>query len=97
MISSDKQTAWNSTFILHRSLLEKNQQLKACVDHLRRLPYEKAIRQSVSVSQRLIATQNLIQDIDTASTKLQRETLNLDLDAPLLEWSTEKSDMDSLP
>lgn len=97
MYPIDKQNAWNSTFILHKSLLDKNQQLKACVEHLRKLPHDRAIKQLTTISQGLVTTQKVIQEVDMASVKLHKESVNLNMDTRLLKWPTKDSDMATLP
>lgn len=70
--------------ILHRTLYTKNQQLSACLAHLKRHPYEKAAKDFHTISQRLVGVQKAIQDANIAVHKLKREQKNLDFEIRML-------------
>lgn len=71
---------------MQRSLVNKNQQFAACVEHLRRFPYEVALKKMTSINERLVGVQILIQDIDDAVGKLDREARNFTFDTQVLNW-----------
>lgn len=59
--------------VLHRNLYTKNQQLHACLAHIHRHPFEQASQDLNTISQRLVSTQRIIQDVDVAVSKMKRD------------------------
>ena len=65
---------------LHRSLCAKNYQFRASMDHLHKHPLQVASKNVHSMSQCLVHNQKIIQELNSAMIKIQRELKNLDID-----------------
>lgn len=66
----------NALPLLHKTLYTKNQQLYHCLCHLLRHPYEQAAKDLHIISQRLVDTQKILQNVDALIVRLKRELLN---------------------
>lgn len=64
---------------LHRTLYTKNYQFKASLDHLYKQPLQVAAKSVHSMSQCLVNDQKIIQEVNNAMIKIQRELRNLDI------------------
>lgn len=73
------QQAPNQLPPLHRTLYTKNYQFRASMDHLHKQPLQVATKSVHSMSQCLVNDQKIIQEVNHAMIKIQRELKNLDI------------------
>lgn len=90
LASKDKKTI-NSLPLLHRTLHSMNQQLYHSIGHLRRHPYDKASKDLHSLSQRLVDTQKIVQDIDNNVMKIKKDLRENELNISTIPWDVEKA------
>lgn len=70
--------------LLHKTLLNKNQQLYASMAHIKRYPYEKASKDLNTISGRLVGIQKIIQEANVAVMKIGKEHKTLDMDIKMI-------------
>lgn len=83
--------------LLHKTLYSKNAQLYHSLVFIYNYPYIKASKDLNSISQKLVESQKIIQESDSAMQKLRRECSNLRLKIDLITWSSTSKLFKRLP